>query len=347
MCKDLAMHRVVVLALPGVYPFEMGIPKRVFGSAFDRTGAALYEVVTAGLNAGPVPTAADFSLNVEHGPEILATADTVVIPALEPMRPMFTEGRLDERTRSALGYVRTGTRLVSICTGAYVLASAGLLDGRPATNHWHCTTHFQRLFPQVAVDPTVLFVDDGDVLTSAGAAAGVDLCLHLVRRDHGSEIANAVARRCIVPPWRDGGQAQYIEQPVPDRVEASTAPTREWALRHLGEPLNLAALAGHARMSIRTFTRRFRQETGATPGSWLINQRIDLARHLLETTDLPVERVAQRAGFGTSASFRQHLRAATGVGPHSYRRTFHHATVSRPGQARSGPDPAHNGAGQA
>ncbi|GIE29336.1 transcriptional regulator [Actinoplanes italicus] len=321
------MHRVVVLALPGVYPFEMGIPKRVFGSAFDRTGAALYEVVTAGLSADPVPTAADFSINVEHGPEVLATADTVVVPALEPIAPMFTDGLLDDRTRSVLGHLRPGTRLVSICTGAYVLASAGLLDGRPATNHWHCTTHFQRLFPRIAVDPTVLFVDDGDVLTSAGAAAGVDLCLHLVRRDHGSEVANAVARRCIVPPWRDGGQAQYIEQPVPERTEASTAPTREWALRHLDEPLTLATLAEHARMSVRTFTRRFRQETGATPGSWLISQRIDLARHLLETTDLPVERVAQRAGFGTSASFRQHLRAVTGVGPHSYRRTFHHATL--------------------
>ncbi|GAA4977890.1 GlxA family transcriptional regulator [Actinoplanes utahensis] len=318
------MHRVVVLALPGVYPFEMGIAKRVFGSAVDHTGAPLYEVVTAGLGAEPVPTAADFAITAAHGPEILATAGTVVVPALEPVAPMFTEGHLSEPVRAALAHVRPGTRLVSICTGAYVLAAAGLLDGRPATNHWHCVGHFQRLFPGVAVDPAVLFVDDGDVLTSAGAAAGVDLCLHIVRRDHGSEIANAVARRCIVPPWRDGGQAQYIEQPVPPRSGESTAPTREWALQRLDEPLTLTALAGHARMSIRTFTRRFRQETGATPGSWLIHQRVDLARNLLETTDLPIERVAERAGFGTSASLRQHLRAATGVGPHSYRRTFHH-----------------------
>ena len=318
------MHRVVVLALPGVYPFEMGIPKRVFGSAVDPTGAPLYEVVTAGLGAGPVPTAADFSITAEHGPEVLATADTVVVPALEPLAPMFTEGRLSDPARAALAHLRPGTRLVSICTGAYVLASAGLLDGRPATNHWYCADHFQRLFPAIAVDPAVLFVDDGDVLTSAGAAAGVDLCLHIVRRDHGSEIANAVARRCIVPPWRDGGQAQFIRRPVPVREETSTAPTREWALRHLGEPLDLATLAGHARMSVRTFTRRFRQETGATPGSWLISQRVDLARNLLESTDLTIDRIAERAGFGTAASLRQHLRTVTGVGPHSYRRAFHH-----------------------
>ncbi|GIE74731.1 AraC family transcriptional regulator [Actinoplanes philippinensis] len=328
MCKDLAMHRVVVLALPGVYPFEMGIPKRVFGSVVDSAGAPLYEVVTAGLGAGPVPTAADFAVTVEHGPEILATAGTVVVPALEPLAPMFTDGAVSDELRAALAHLRPGTRLVSICTGAYVLAAAGLLDGRPATNHWYCAEHFQRLFPRIAVDPTVLFVDDGDVLTSAGAAAGVDLCLHIVRRDHGSEIANAVARRCVVPPWRDGGQAQYIEQPVPEHTETSTAPTREWALQRLDEPLNLAALAGHARMSIRTFTRRFRQETGVTPGSWLISQRVDLARHLLETTDLPVERVAERAGFGTAASFRMHLRTVTGVGPHSYRRTFRHAPAA-------------------
>ncbi|MDT7583536.1 MAG: hypothetical protein QOE32_1086, partial [Pseudonocardiales bacterium] len=167
---------------------------------------------------------------------------------------------------AALAGIRPGTRIVSICTAAYVLAAAGLLDGRPATTHWRDAEHFQRTFPLVKVDPNVLFVDDGDILTSAGVAAGIDLCLHLVRRDHGSEVANQVARRCVVPPWRDGGQAQYIERPVPEPALSTTAATRAWALQRLDHPLPLPELASHARMSVRSFTRRFRAEVGLTPG---------------------------------------------------------------------------------
>lgn len=300
-------HRVVVLALDGVYPFELGIPARIFGSAEGR-----YEVLTCGVDGRPVRTAADFTVTLDNGPEILATADTVVIPPSE----------VRHEAPAALARVRPGTRLVSICTGSYVLAAAGLLDGRPATTHWHSAEEFRRLYPRVRVDPGVLFIDDGDVLTSAGAASGVDLCLHLVRRDHGSEVANWVARACVVPAWRDGGQAQYIERPVPAPSSESTAAARTWALGHLQLPLTLAELASEAGMSGRTFARRFRNEVGMSPGRWLIQQRVDRARHLLEGSDLSVDRIAGEVGFATAASLRQHLHAAVGVSPLAYRRTF-------------------------
>jgi len=212
--------------------------------------------------------------------------------------------------------------VMSICTGAFVLAAAGLLDDRPATTHWAHVERFRTRYPRVKLDPDVLFVDDGDILTSAGVAAGIDLCLHVIRRDHGSEVANRAARRCVVPPWRDGGQSQFIERPVPAAGDATTGPTRAWALDRLDQPLDLDTLAGHARMSLRTFTRRFREETGMSPGRWLVRQRVELARRLLEGTDLPIERVAAQAGFGTAASLRQHLHAAVGVAPAAYRRTF-------------------------
>jgi transcriptional regulator GlxA family with amidase domain len=209
-----------------------------------------------------------------------------------------------------------------------VLAAAGLLDGRPATTHWMHAATFRRMFPAVALDPDVLFVDDGDVLTSAGNAAGIDLLLHLVRRDHGTEVATRVARRNVVAPWREGGQSQFVERPVPEDGDAGTAATRAWATERLAEPLTLTDLAAHARMSVRTFTRRFREETGISPLRWLAAQRIALARQLLESTDASIERVAADAGFGTPASLRQHLRASIGVAPLAYRRTFRGGTVT-------------------
>jgi len=239
----------------------------------------------------------------------------------------MTDGTVPDEVADLLRRTSATARLVSICTGAFVLAAAGLLDGRPATTHWLHSPAFARLFPQVRLDADVLFVDDGDVLTSAGNAAGIDLLLHLVRSDHGSEVANRAARRSVVAPWRDGGQSQFIERPLPGPDGTGTAGTRAWALQRLGEPLTLAALAGHARMSVRTFTRRFRQETGLSPQRWLVAQRVALARGLLESTDTPVERVAAEAGFGTTASLRQHLHAAIGVAPLSYRRTFRGAGV--------------------
>ncbi|MEU3216502.1 helix-turn-helix domain-containing protein [Streptomyces sp. NPDC006971] len=320
-------HRVVVLALDGLLPFELGIPQRIFGRSIGSEpldkGRKLYEVVTCSVRPpGPVRTDADFTITVERGPETLATADTVVIPASYELGPVYTQGRLTDELAAAFAYIRPGTRMVSICTGSYVLAAAGYLDGRPATTHWASADHFQRLFPDVRVDPDVLFIDDGDVLTSAGVAAGIDLCLHIVRRDHGTAVANDVARRTVVPPHRDGGQAQYIQRPVPEARLATTTTARAWALGRLEHPIQLRDMARQESMSVRTFTRRFREEVGVSPVQWLTRQRVERARQLLESTDLSIDQVARDAGFGTATSLRQHLQAVLGVSPSAYRRTF-------------------------
>ncbi|MFF8192362.1 GlxA family transcriptional regulator [Streptomyces bobili] len=321
-------HRVVVLALDGLLPFELGIPHRIFGRPRDPEGRHLYEVVTCSVRPpGPVETDADFAIQVAHGPEALATADTVIIPASYELGPVFEEGVLTDDLAAALARIRPGTRLASICTGVYVLAAAGVLDGRPATTHWADAARLQDLFPSVRVDPDVLFIDDGDVLTSAGVAAGIDLCLHMVRRDHGAAVANEVARRTVVPPHRDGGQAQYIERPVPDPQLSGTTAARAWALGRLHQPIQLRDMAAQEAMSVRTFTRRFREEVGVSPGQWLTQQRVERARHLLESTDLSVDQIARDAGFGTAQSMRQHLQAALGVTPTAYRRTFRTRTT--------------------
>ncbi|MFG2428924.1 GlxA family transcriptional regulator [Streptomyces sp. NPDC048590] len=320
-------HRVAVLALDGVLPFELGIPQRIFGRSLGvdplNRGEELYDVVTCSVRPpGPVQTDADFHIVVEHGPEALATADTVVVPASYELGPVHEEGRLTEELAAALGHIRPGTRLVSICTGGYVLAAAGYLDGRPATTHWASAEHFQRLFPRVRVDPDVLFIDDGDVLTSAGVAAGIDLCLHIVRRDHGTAVANDVARRTVVPPHREGGQAQFVRRPVPEAGIATTTGARAWALGRLEQPILLRDMARQESMSVRTFTRRFREEVGMSPGQWIAQQRVERARQLLESTDLSMDQVARDAGFGTATSLREHVQAALGVSPTAYRRTF-------------------------
>ncbi|MEU5954980.1 helix-turn-helix domain-containing protein [Streptomyces sp. NPDC047525] len=324
-------HRVVVLALDGVIPFELGIPQRIFGRARTADHELLYEVVTASVRPpGPVRTDADFAILVENGPECLADADTVVVPASYELGPVYEEGRLTADLAAALAHIKPGTRLISICTGGYVLAAAGYLDGRTATTHWSSAEHFQRLFPRITVDPDVLFIDDGDVLTSAGVAAGLDLCLHVVRGDHGAAVANEVARRTVVPPHRDGGQAQYIQRPVPELQLATTTSARAWALGHLHEPIQLRDMADQESMSVRTFTRRFREEAGVSPGQWLAQQRVERARHLLESSDLSVDQVARDAGFGTAQSMRAHLQAALGVTPTAYRRTFREGVPAGP-----------------
>ncbi|MFI9550119.1 GlxA family transcriptional regulator [Nonomuraea endophytica] len=319
MRKDLVMHRVVVLAVDRVYPFELGIPGRILGAARGPADERLYEVITCSPDGRPVTTSADFAVMVEHGAEALETADTLVIPPFE-WDPL--DGNVLELPVGVFALLRPGTRVISICTAAVLLAAAGLLDGRPATTHWFEAERCRRLFPNVKWDADVLFVDDGDVLTSAGVAAGVDLCMHILRRDHGSAVANRAARYCVTPPWREGGQAQYIERPVPSPSTTATAATRAWALERLEGPLPLSELAGHARMSVRTLSRRFQQEVGMSPGDWLTRQRIELARHLLEASDLSIDRIARRAGFGTASSLRQHMHATLGVSPLAYRRTF-------------------------
>ncbi|MET8950678.1 GlxA family transcriptional regulator [Streptomyces sp. NPDC004393] len=330
-------HRVVVLALDGLLPFELGIPHRIFGQPKDASGRHLYEVLTCSVRPpGPVETEADFAVHVPHGPEVLATADTVVVPASYELGPVFEQGVLSDDLAAAFAHIRPGTRLASICTGVYVLAATGRLDGRPATTHWAEAEHFQRLFPRIKVDANVLFIDDGDVLTSAGVAAGIDLCLHMVRRDHGTAVANDVARRMVVPPHRDGGQAQYIHRPVPDPQLATTTAARAWALGRLHEPIQLRDMAEQEAMSVRTFTRRFREEAGVSPGQWLARQRVERARHLLESTDLSIDQVARDSGFGTAQSMRQHLQAALGVTPTVYRRTFRTGAVDGVGPATAG-----------
>ncbi|MFI5667571.1 GlxA family transcriptional regulator [Streptomyces sp. NPDC051704] len=316
------LHRIAVLALEGVAPFELGMPSRVFGNARDEDGSALYEVTVCTADGRPVTSDAGFTIGVTAGPEALAAADTVIVPPTHAMPGLLRGEPLPPELADALAAIRPGTRIVSICTGSEVLAAAGLLDGRPATTHWEHAPEFQRSFPRVRLDEDVLFVDDGDILTSAGVAAGIDLCLYLIRADHGTAAANRAARLCVVPPWRDGGQAQYIDRPVPEPTVATTTATRAWALERLAEPVTLAELAAHARMSLRTFTRRFRDEVGMTPVQWLTVQRLEVARQLLESSDLPVDLVAHRSGFGSANSLRQHMRAALGISPIAYRRTF-------------------------
>ncbi|MDH2428183.1 helix-turn-helix domain-containing protein [Sphaerisporangium sp. TRM90804] len=314
-------HRIAVVALDDFASLDLGIPGQVFWVAEDDRRRRLYEVVTCSPGGRPVRGGAGYSVVPDHDLSVLATADTVIVPGVHGGTAL-TEGTVDGELRDALREAAGRSRVMSICTGAFVLAAAGLLDGRPATTHWRNAARFRSLFPRVRLNPDVLFIDDGDLLTSAGVAAGIDLCLHVVRRDHGSAVANQVARRCVMPPWRDGGQAQFIERPLPSPGGNGTAPTRAWMLERLGDRLDLSEQAGHARMSVRTFTRRFREETGLSPARWLTRQRVELARHLLETTDLPVDQVAVRCGFGSAVSLRQHLHAAVGVAPLTYRHTF-------------------------
>jgi transcriptional regulator GlxA family with amidase domain len=318
MCENRAMtHRVAVLARPGVLPMELSLVHELFRSAGRR-----YQVITFAAAPGPVRVSGDFTMGVEHGPEVLATTDTVIVPAAhDPDDDQITEP-LASPLADIIAAIRPGTRVASFCTGAFVLAAAGLLDGRPATTHWKSATEFRRAFPAVKFDPGLLYTDDGDVLTSAGGAAGIDLCLHLIRRDHGAAIATEVARHNVVPPHRDGGQAQFIQLPVVAGDQSSTAAIRSWLLGHLDQPVDLDQLARRAAMSKRTFTRRFRDETGLSPIQWLNAQRLDRARWLLESTDLPVEVVAEQAGFGTGGSLRLHLQETVGVSPTAYRTTF-------------------------
>jgi transcriptional regulator GlxA family with amidase domain len=326
MCKNLAMttrrpHRVTVLAVPEVIGYDLSIPPQVFGSAISATGQQLYEIRIAGLDRSPVATPHGYQIAPSHGLEALDDADTVIIPGNRAAGPR-ERGTLDGWLVEAFERIPDTARLMSICTGAFTLAATGRLDGRPATTHWAYASQFRVLYPKVLLDESVLYVDDGDVLTSAGLSAGMDLCLHVLRSDHGIGVANAVARHCVVAAWRDGGQSQFIDRPVPEPDGGTTASTRAWALHHLGEPLSLADLADHAHHSVRTFSRRFRAETGMSPSAWLIHQRVQHARHLLEVTDLPIEQVALDSGLGSAATLRHHLGRSVGVAPLAYRRTF-------------------------
>ena len=318
---DDGRHRVAVLVRAGLLPIEVGIVHRLFGQARAHD-KRLYEVVTCAVEPGAVRTDADFTVNVAHGLGVLPEADTVIVASSDEDYGPQPGGPLRGALADAFDAIPPGTRIASICSGAFVLAAAGLLDDRPATTHWNSAADLQRLYPRVRVDPNVLYTESDNVLTSAGVASGIDLCLHMIRRDHGSAVANEVARGTVVAPHREGGQAQYIPRPVPEPSVSSTGAARAWALENLHRPLTLRRLAACESMSVRTFTRRFREEVGISPGQWLTQQRIERARQLLEETDLPIDRVAEEAGFGSAGSLRQHLQAALGVSPSGYRYTF-------------------------
>ena len=301
-----------MLALPDVVAFDLATPFQLLRRR--------YELMLCAPQPGPLATTSGFSLVAEHGLEALRAADTVLVPGFDPRAHGWPP---PQAVLQALRQARArGARIASICTGAFALGAAGLLDGRRVTTHWRAAGRLAELYPRARVDPDVLYVDEGDLLTSAGVAAGIDLCLHLLRRDHGVEAANAAARQTVVAPHRGGGQAQFIERAVPAHDDCGLEATRAWALAQLDRPLTVGDLARHACTSERTFARRFRQETGTTPLRWLHAQRIDHARRLLEAGDLPVEAVARRCGFGSAAILRQHFRRATATTPTAYRRTF-------------------------
>lgn len=312
---------------------ELGLVHQLFGAARSARGEPLYSVVTCAPTPGMIRTDADFPIRADHGPEALERADTVLVPASHEEDEQYVAG-LSPEVAAALDRVPATARIASICTGAFVLAAHGLLDGLDATTHWLSTDLFARAYPTVRVDPEVLYVDGGRILTSAGEAAGIDLCLHMIRCDFGAAVAADVARRTVVPPHREGGQAQYIPRPVAEPATSSTATARAWALNHLEQPLTLGELADREAMSVRTFSRRFREETGMMPMRWLAQQRLARARQLLEETDHTVDRVAADSGFGTGTSLRQHFQTALGVSPRAYRVTFR-GPGQGPGAGRS------------
>jgi transcriptional regulator GlxA family with amidase domain len=321
------MHTVAAVINQGCLTFDLAVPCEVFGWDRSYLGVDWYDFKVVAADPPPVRTSTGFTIDTPHRLVALEAADTIVVPGWSDP-DVLPSAELVDRLRNA--YER-GARLVSICIGAFVLAETGLLDRRPATTHWAYADRFRARYPQVRLDPKVLYVDDGRILTSAGTAAGMDLCLHLVRLDHGAEVANGVARMVVMPPHREGGQAQYIDQPIAAPGRGSDLyPTLEWALTQLHEPLSVDALARHAAMSPRTFARRFRQLTGTTPGEWLLEQRVNLARRLLETTDQTVDRIAHQCGFASAATLRHHFATRLATSPRAYRYTFRGADGGAP-----------------
>ncbi|MFF2043196.1 GlxA family transcriptional regulator [Kitasatospora sp. NPDC058170] len=311
-----AAHRITVVAVPPVTTFDLSIPELVFAAA-EVDGRPAYEVRICAAEPGPLASTGSLRVLVPHGLEALDDADTVMVTG------SGSRADADERVLAALrAAAGRGARIASICTGAFVLAQAGLLDGRSATTYWVQAGALGHRFPSVRVRPQALFVEDGPVLTSAGLTAGIDLCLHMVRSDHGAAVANAVARLAVVSAVRDGAQEQALPSPVAAADGSSLAATRAWALERLHEPLTLAELADHAGVSVRTLNRRFLAEAGASPLQWLLTQRVELARELLEASDLSVERIAGRTGFGGPDSLRRHLLQRVGMTPRAYRAHF-------------------------
>lgn len=318
MWHDRPVHRVVALAIPQVVAFDLSIPAQMFGRW---AAPAPYSFEVCAPTPGPVPTTTGYWLLASRGLDALAEADTVVVPGYVPNdRPS------DEICEALRAAAARGARLMSVCTGAFALAGAGLLDGKGAATHWAAAAELAECYPEVDVDPDVLFVDAGQILTSAGLAAGIDLCLHVVRQDQGATVAAGLARAMVVAPYRDGGQAQFLTRPLP-AADDGLAATCAGMVTHLSEPLTVDDMARHAGWAPRTFARRFLAETGSTPLRWLAAQRLDEARRLLETTDLSIEQIAELSGLGTGGNLRLHLARRLGVTPTAYRRTYQGASA--------------------
>jgi transcriptional regulator GlxA family with amidase domain len=317
------VHDVCVLALDGVVAFDLAVPVEVFTRATDRDGERAYRVRICA--AGRAARSGLFTLRTEHDLSALADAGTIIVPGTDDVSQPTPPAVLAALRAAALSSVR----IASVCSGAFVLAEAGLLDGLRATTHWLAAPLLAARYPGIRVDPDVLYVDEGRILTSAGAAAGLDLCLHLVRRDLGADAAGHAARLCVMPLERAGGQAQFIEHATPGAGGGSLEAALEWTRRHLHEPLRVVDLARRVGMSERTFNRRFREQVGTTPARWLARERVLRAQRLLESSDLPVEQVADRVGFGSAVTLRQRFGAVVGTSPQAWRQAFRAATTPR------------------
>lgn len=311
------LQNIVALAPPGVAPFELGVLCEVFGIDRSDVGLPAFDFAVVSESAQPVETSVGFTISGLQGLERAAEADLVCVPASSSDR---------EVSQAVIDLLRAtvdrGGRVLSVCSGAFTLAAAGLLDGRPCTTHWYHVDELAQRHPQARIICDVLYVDDDQVITSAGTAAGIDACLHLVRKELGAAAANGIARRMVVPPHRQGGQAQFIDTPVPEASADTLAPLLLWLVEHLDEEHTVEDLAAHCHMSARTFARRFKAETGTTPHAWITSQRLMRAELLLETSDESIERVATLSGFGSSSLLRHHFVGHRGTTPQAYRRAF-------------------------
>ena len=313
------LQNVAAVLLDGVNPFELAVVCEVFGTDRSDDGLPVYDFAVASAEGPVLGTRAGFSLPVPPSPERIAGGDLIAVPAGACYETREFPPELLEALRRG---VDRGARVLSVCSGVFVLAAAGLLDGRRCTVHWHHADELARAYPRLTVEPDVLYVDEDPVITSAGTAAGIDACLHIVRKEQGPEVANKIARRMVVPPHRDGGQAQYIERPLPTNSCDTVGEVLVWMERHLDQEVTVEQLAQRAHMSPRTFARRFQQETGTTPYRWILRQRVLQAQRLLEATDETVDAIAWRTGFGNAAALRHQFVQSVGTTPNAYRRTF-------------------------
>ncbi|MGI5137128.1 MULTISPECIES: GlxA family transcriptional regulator [unclassified Streptomyces] len=313
------LQNVAAVLLDGVHPFELGVVCEVFGIDRSDEDLPVYDFAVASAEGPSLGTHCGFTVSTPHGLERLEEADLIAVPAGDTYADRTYPPELLDALRRA---AERGARVLSVCSGVFVLGAAGLLDGRRCAVHWRHADALARRFPRAVVEPDVLYVDEDPVITSAGTAAGIDACLHIVRKEQGPEVANKIARRMVVPPHRDGGQAQYIERPLPRSQCDTVAEVLVWMERHLDQEVTVEQLAARAHMSPRTFARRFQQETGTTPYRWILRQRVLLAQELLERTDETMDTIADRTGFGTAAALRHQFVRALGTTPHAYRRTF-------------------------